>query len=509
MPWLKKGRRPYLLYFASPGRVDTMQSKLQSAMEYLMTYGWSILIIAVVLGALFGLGVFNGAAALGSGCVAQPGFLCQMPVLSSNGLLSASIGQAAQQQITVIATGCSNTASEPSFVGLRPSVELTNGQILTSISFQCPLVSNTIGSSFTGTLWIEYTTPQYPGVTIPAELGTIGVKVAASGAPAMVSTSSSSSTTLLSTSVSSSTESSSSSSTTSIVPTDFVFCVSSASSPYNLTYFAPVSSSGVGGWNLSAQYPVPLSENRGAACDISGGYIYCLGGSSGQNASFYAPISSAGIGNWIATTSYPQQITLGFCGINGGDMYCVGGLANPQATYYAPVSGSGIGPWTQTTSYPGEMALSSCVFASGDIFCIGSGISNTNQTYFAPVSGTGIGGWNLTTNYPVIFGQGSCFVSGGYIYCIGNGNNNPTQDYYAPISGSGIGGWNLTASETGTAYDLSCKIHNGYVYCVGGGTLDAVSYAQVLSPGLSSLSGTTPNPNGFYGDSQSCQTATT
>ena len=33
--------------------------KLQSAMEYLMTYGWAILIIAVVLGALFGLGVFN------------------------------------------------------------------------------------------------------------------------------------------------------------------------------------------------------------------------------------------------------------------------------------------------------------------------------------------------------------------------------------------------------------------------------------------------------------------
>ena len=35
--------------------------KLQSAMEYLMTYGWAILIIAVVLGALFSLGIFNPA----------------------------------------------------------------------------------------------------------------------------------------------------------------------------------------------------------------------------------------------------------------------------------------------------------------------------------------------------------------------------------------------------------------------------------------------------------------
>jgi len=33
--------------------------KLQSAMEYLMTYGWAILIIAVVLGALYQLGIFN------------------------------------------------------------------------------------------------------------------------------------------------------------------------------------------------------------------------------------------------------------------------------------------------------------------------------------------------------------------------------------------------------------------------------------------------------------------
>jgi len=35
------------------------EKKAQSAMEYLMTYGWAILIIAVVLGALFQLGVFN------------------------------------------------------------------------------------------------------------------------------------------------------------------------------------------------------------------------------------------------------------------------------------------------------------------------------------------------------------------------------------------------------------------------------------------------------------------
>jgi hypothetical protein len=38
------------------------RKKLQSAMEYLMTYGWAILIIAVVLGVLFQLGVFSSSS---------------------------------------------------------------------------------------------------------------------------------------------------------------------------------------------------------------------------------------------------------------------------------------------------------------------------------------------------------------------------------------------------------------------------------------------------------------
>ena len=50
-------------------------SKLQSAMEYLMTYGWAILIIAIVLIALFSLGVFSNNN-LGTSCIPESGFLC-------------------------------------------------------------------------------------------------------------------------------------------------------------------------------------------------------------------------------------------------------------------------------------------------------------------------------------------------------------------------------------------------------------------------------------------------
>ena len=38
--------------------------KGQAAMEYLMTYGWAILIVIVVIGALFAMGVFNTSSAV-------------------------------------------------------------------------------------------------------------------------------------------------------------------------------------------------------------------------------------------------------------------------------------------------------------------------------------------------------------------------------------------------------------------------------------------------------------
>ncbi|MCL5239390.1 MAG: LamG domain-containing protein [Candidatus Marsarchaeota archaeon] len=62
-----------------------MMTKAQSAMEYLMTYGWAILIIAVVLGALFQLGVFNS----GTFAPRAPPGACQ--VFRPNGPNTASL----------------------------------------------------------------------------------------------------------------------------------------------------------------------------------------------------------------------------------------------------------------------------------------------------------------------------------------------------------------------------------------------------------------------------------
>ncbi|MCL5442642.1 MAG: hypothetical protein M1603_03100 [Candidatus Marsarchaeota archaeon] len=153
--------------------------KLQSAMEYLMTYGWAILIIAVVLGALFSLGVFGNL--LGNHCVTTPGWSCISATLSSStGVLTMDIGQATGSTIYIQGAACSTTASSSGFpaygaVGVGAAVSptptvnnnaltspqtVTNGQTFT-LAVPCYTSSSapsyTLGQAFTGFVWLNYT----------------------------------------------------------------------------------------------------------------------------------------------------------------------------------------------------------------------------------------------------------------------------------------------------------------------------------------------------------------
>jgi hypothetical protein len=81
--------------------------KSQSAMEYLMTYGWAILIIAVVLGVLFQLGVFSGIGVP----KAQPGN-CQVVKVSSGSIQTISLaGECQGQEPEYVATVSQGAAS--------------------------------------------------------------------------------------------------------------------------------------------------------------------------------------------------------------------------------------------------------------------------------------------------------------------------------------------------------------------------------------------------------------
>ena len=57
--------------------------KGQAAMEFLMTYGWAILVVLVAIGALAYFGVLNPARFLPESCTIAPGIGCKFQVTST------------------------------------------------------------------------------------------------------------------------------------------------------------------------------------------------------------------------------------------------------------------------------------------------------------------------------------------------------------------------------------------------------------------------------------------
>ncbi|MGC8680302.1 MAG: hypothetical protein ACP5T6_03325, partial [Candidatus Micrarchaeia archaeon] len=172
----------------------------------LMTYGWAILIIAIVLAILFKLGVFSGANLTGTSCLGAPGFSCSDPVLSATtGLLSFNFGQSTGSQIYNVVMTCaavSDSAGYPYTGGSSTNWSLiatngvagtvvsgtldteppsssalviANGQSLTISSLPCYSASGiastsstfSVGSTFQGSVWVGYATS--PGGTMQTQ----------------------------------------------------------------------------------------------------------------------------------------------------------------------------------------------------------------------------------------------------------------------------------------------------------------------------------------------------
>ena len=98
--------------------------KLQSAMEYLMSYGWAILIIAVVVAVMFELGLFNGPP-IANACIGSVGFSCQNAIFTNGGYLQFELGQATGHTIYINGIACSQNTSADGYpmygnIGVTP-----------------------------------------------------------------------------------------------------------------------------------------------------------------------------------------------------------------------------------------------------------------------------------------------------------------------------------------------------------------------------------------------------
>ncbi len=166
-------------------------------MEYLTTYGWAILIVAVVAALLFALGLFGqSSSSAPSVCQPQPNFVCTDPIYTNNGI-SVSIGQNSGQDY-YNAWGFITSSSEPfgsgglpvdfsesNTVNMTPLGLLTPGQTV-KLNYEnssdvkagdIPVANVPVGNQFTGYVWIGYcTTIGCASPTNFAKVGTINVK---------------------------------------------------------------------------------------------------------------------------------------------------------------------------------------------------------------------------------------------------------------------------------------------------------------------------------------------
>lgn len=135
--------------------------KAQSAMEYLMTYGWAILIVIIVAAALYALGVFNPATYTGQRTTGFPnlGAPTDWIYSASDGELKITLRNGLGETITISSVTANCGASQAS-VALETLASATVGAGSTieyeTITTQCQ--TSTAGSSYSYTVTAQYTT---------------------------------------------------------------------------------------------------------------------------------------------------------------------------------------------------------------------------------------------------------------------------------------------------------------------------------------------------------------
>jgi len=139
--------------------------KLQSAMEYLITYGWAILILGVTLVALYALGVFNTNAFTPNICAFPASFGCLSSYLYANGVISINLQQSTASSINVTAIGCNTQGTLYGYNALTPNTIIPIGGNYT-YQMSCYSSSNTvifngnIGAIYSGYVIVNYTDTQ-------------------------------------------------------------------------------------------------------------------------------------------------------------------------------------------------------------------------------------------------------------------------------------------------------------------------------------------------------------
>jgi len=158
-----------------------MPLKLQSAMEYLITYGWAILIISIAIATLYMMGLFSPSSYVTSTCVFPADFSCLEDFMNTSGMLTINIEQSTVGPIEITGIGCNSNITllnMQQFTGSNAIYVPIGGNY--TFSVQCysgsTPYSGTPGSIFKGYVLLNYTDMEtgFPHTTLGTLIQKIG-----------------------------------------------------------------------------------------------------------------------------------------------------------------------------------------------------------------------------------------------------------------------------------------------------------------------------------------------
>ena len=144
--------------------------KGQAAMEFLMTYGWAILVVLVAIGALAYFGVLNPSRFLPSSCTVGPGIGCddhRVSTTTTQLILRNGLGDDLTS-VSVAVAGCTASSEADGDDSWSDGATLggSDGITLTSCS------NGASGSRFKGAVNVTYTSGSGIAHTLAGDLTT-------------------------------------------------------------------------------------------------------------------------------------------------------------------------------------------------------------------------------------------------------------------------------------------------------------------------------------------------
>ena len=146
-----------------------MTHKSQSALEYIMTYGWAILIIVIVAVILYSMGIFNPASSLVATVTGFPGFTGVTAVCTPTGVLVMSVGNAVGYPVFI--RDINSTYNSHVYSTNVSSFVLPDQSSKVFVLHGC---SNVSGARYSSSIVIQYTEPTQPLQGPYISTGTVG-----------------------------------------------------------------------------------------------------------------------------------------------------------------------------------------------------------------------------------------------------------------------------------------------------------------------------------------------